>query len=106
MTTDLAFHPLFEALASKGFMSLAASTIPCIVFALAPTRETEKAEALRLYLDWNVEILNNGISSKWDTTDGPEEHHDRRHSLSRLGPIAAIELGKELNAPTNGADGA
>ena len=79
---------------------------PPIPQTLCPTQKTQRAKALRLHLDRHVEPLGNRISAKGHPAQAPEEHHGGGQAFGRLGAVVAPDLGHELDAPADGADGA
>ena len=38
-----------------------------LIHALSPTHSAQQAKALRLDLQWNVEVLEDGVHSEWES---------------------------------------
>ena len=59
---------------------------------------------MRLDLNWDVEVLDNGVDAEGDAGKRPEIHHRCGQSICAFSSMVADDLGNQLDAPEYGAD--
>ena len=63
-----------------------------VMHALRPAHQAQQAEELWLYLDGDVEVLDDCIDAKWNPSERPEEHHRGRETFRRFGSVVTDDL--------------
>jgi hypothetical protein len=75
-----------------------------VIKGLTPSYQCEAAEALRLKFECEVEVLNNGVYSKRDSTGSPEHQHQPRQTICVLPAPVVPYLWNNLHTPTDSAN--
>jgi hypothetical protein len=69
---------------------------PFIVIALNPRNETQKRQYLRLNSQSNVELFDDVVYPKRDTSPCPEHHHRRLKTRCIMTTVVNDDLGNQL----------
>lgn len=78
--------------------------LAAVMHALRPAHQAQQAEELWLYLNGDVEVLDDGVDAKRNPSEGPEEHHGGGETFRRLRAVIADDLRDQLDAPAYRAD--